>query len=49
MDLFRPTKVATKVASLFVLIDENFRFTWVYFLVHKNNSFNSFKSFTKKV
>ncbi|KAG8645564.1 hypothetical protein MANES_10G076205v8 [Manihot esculenta] len=40
MDLFGPTRVA---------IDDYSRYTWVVFLAHKDDCFDAFKSFTKKV
>ena len=51
MDLFRPTRVAGLggMYYAFVLIDDYSRFTQVCFLARKNNAFNAFKSFTKRV
>ena len=51
MDLFGPTK--TKILSrnyfVFVLVDDFSRFTWVFFLEHKNKVFSYFHFFRKRV
>ena len=51
MDLFGPTRVASfsGMHYAYVLVDDYFRFTWVYFLVHKNDAFKTLKNFTKRV
>lgn len=51
MDLFGPTKHASLSGKRygFVIIDDYSRFTWVIFLKHKDEAFESFKTFFKKV
>ena len=51
MDLFGLTKnlsLGGKRYS-FVIVDDFSRFTWVFFLSHKNESFRVFEVFCKKV
>ena len=51
MDLFGPTRVASLdgMNYAYVLIDDYSRYTWVYFLSHKNDAFKAFKIFSKRV
>ena len=51
MDLFGPTRVASLGGMHygFVIVDDYSRYTWVVFLAHKDDCFDAFKSFTKKV
>ena len=51
MDLFGPTKTKSLNGSryAFVLVDDFFRFTWVFFLEHKDQTFSHFKIFRKRV
>ena len=44
MDLFGPTIVASLGGThyVLVLVDDYSRFTWVYFLAHKNDAFKAF-------
>ena len=50
IDLFGPTK--TKILSgnqfFFVLVDDFSRFTWVFFLEHKDEAFPHFLVFRKR-
>ena len=51
MDLFRPIRV-TSLGGMhyaYVLVDDYSRYTWVYFLAHKNDAFKAFKKFSKRV
>ena len=50
MDLFGLTRVASlsEMYYAYVLVDDYSRFTWVYFLAHKNDAFKAFKNFAKK-
>ena len=45
MDLFGPTRSASLSGKKYgyVLVDNFFRFTWVFFLTHKNETFNEFQ------
>ena len=50
MDLFgltRSTSLSGKKYG-YVLVDDFFRFTWVFFLTHKNEAFNEFHIFFQK-
>ena len=51
MDLFGPTRVASLCGMhyAYILIDDYPRFTWVYFLAHKNDAFKAFENFAKRV
>ena len=51
MDLFGPTRVSSLVGMhyAYVLVDDYFRYTWVYFLAYKNDVFKAFKNFAKRV
>ena len=51
MNLFSPTRV-TSLSGMhyaYVLVDDFSRYTWVYFLAHKNDAFKAFENFTKRV
>ena len=51
LDLFGPTQVASIGGMLygFVIVDDYSRFTWVFFLTHKNEACDIFKAFCKRV
>ena len=51
MDLFGPTRVVSLggMHYAYVLVDNYSRYTWVYFLAHKNDTFEAFKKFAKRV
>ena len=51
MDLFGPTRVASLggMHYAYVLVDDYSRYTWVCFLAHKNDAFDAFKTFAKRV
>ena len=51
MDLFGPTqtKSLSENRFAFVLVDDFSRFTWVFFLEHKNQAFSHFQAFKKRV
>ena len=51
MDLFGPIRVASLggMYNAYVLVDDYSRFTWMCFLVHKNDTFKAFKIFSKRV
>ena len=51
MDLFGPTRVASLggMHYAYVLVNDYSRYTWVYFLAHKNDAFKAFENFTKRV
>ena len=51
MDLFGPTKTKSLNGNryVFVLVDDFSRFTWVFFLEHKDQTFSHFKIFRKRV
>ena len=51
IDLFGPSRVASLNGSryAFVLVDDYSRFTWVIFLKHKNDAFNEFSIFCKRI
>ena len=44
MDLFGPTRSASLNGKKYeyVLVDNFSKFTWVFFLTHKNETFNEF-------
>ena len=50
MDLFGPTRSESLSGKkyIYVLVDDFSRFTWVFFLSHKNEVFNEFQVFFKK-
>ena len=51
LDLFGPTHVASlnKSRYVFVIVDDYSRFSWVIFLKNKNDTFNEFSSFCKRI
>ena len=51
MDLFGPTKTKNLNGKhfIFVLFDDFLRFTWVFFLEHKDEAFSRFHVFRKRV
>ncbi|CAN1342175.1 Retrovirus-related Pol polyprotein from transposon TNT 1-94 [Linum perenne] len=51
IDLFGPTNISSLGGKnyAFVLVDDFSRFTWVFFLAKKNESFQTFKSFVLKI
>ena len=51
MNLFGPTRVASLggMHYAYVLVDDYSRYTWVYFLAHKNDAFKAFENFTKRI
>ena len=51
MDLFGPTRSASLSGKKYgyVLVDDFSRFIWVFFLTHKNKTFNEFHLFFKKM
>ena len=51
MDLFGPSNTLSLggKAYCFVIVDDYSRFTWVFFLSHKNEAFHMFASYSKKV
>ena len=51
MDLFRPTQYTSIGENKcgFVIVDDYTRYTWVFFLVDKNDVFATFKSFVKGI
>ena len=51
MDLFGSTRVAnlSGMHYVYVLVDDCSRYTWVWFLAHKNDAFKTFKNFAKRV
>ena len=51
MDLFGPNRVASLGGKYFclVIVDDYSRYTWVFFLSQKNDTFDTFRTFTKKV
>ena len=51
IDLFGPSRILSLGGKKydFVLVDEFSRFTWVIFLANKNDVFNEFQKFCKKV
>ena len=50
-DTFEPTKIANLGGKKYglVIVDNFSRFTWVIFLVHKDEAYEAFKVFSKKV
>ena len=50
MDLFGPAKIKSLNENRFVsiLVDDFSRFTWVFFLEHKDQAFSYFNVFRKK-
>ena len=51
LDLFRPTRTASLGGKKYglVIMDDFSRFTWVIFLVHKDEACEAFKTFSKRV
>ena len=51
LDLFGPSQVTSMggMSYCFVIVDDYSRFTWVYFLAHKHDTFDIFKYFCKRV
>ena len=51
MDLFGPSKIMSLGGKfyVFVIVDDFSRFTWVFFLSHKNETISILRSFSKKV
>ena len=51
MDLFGPTRSMSLSGKKYgyVLVDDFFRHTWVFFLSHKNEAFSEFQVFYKKI
>ena len=51
MDLFRPTRTVSLGGMKYALmiVDNFFRFTWVLFIAHKDETFKVFKKFYKRV
>ena len=51
MDLFGPTRIASLggMHYAYILVDDYSRYTWVYFLAHKNDAFKAFESFLNRV
>ena len=51
MDLFGPSKYASLSGKYyaFVIVDDYSRYTWVLFLANKDDAFDAFKIFCKKV
>ncbi|CAN1316600.1 Retrovirus-related Pol polyprotein from transposon TNT 1-94 [Linum perenne] len=51
IDLFGPTNISSLGGKnyAFVLVDDFSRFTWVFFLAKKNESFQTFKNFVLKI
>ena len=51
MDLFRPTRTSSLGEKRYglVMVDDFSRFTWIFFLAHKDESFSAFIKFYWKV
>ena len=51
MNLFGPikTKSLSENRFVFILVDDFSRFTWVFFLEHKDQAFSHFQVFRKRV
>ena len=51
MDLFGPTKIKRLRGNcfVFILVDDFSRFTWIFFLEHKDEAFSHFHIFRKRV
>ena len=51
MDLIGPSRHVSLGGKLYtlVIVDDFSRFTWVYFLAHKNDTFNEFAKWCRKV
>ena len=51
IDLFKPTRITSLGSKKYglVIIDDNSRFTWVLFLIHKFDTFSTFIKYFKKV
>ena len=50
LDLFRPTKTTSLGGRKYglVIVDDYSRFTWIIFLIHKDEACETFKSFSKR-
>ena len=51
LDLFGPTRIANLGGKKYglVIVDNFSRYTWVIFLIHKDEAFEAFKIFSKRV
>ena len=51
MDLFGPTRTASLdgMKYILVIVDDFSRFTWILFIAQKDETFNVFKKFYKRV
>ena len=51
MDLFGPTRSVSLSGKKYgyILVDDFSRFIWIFFLIHKNEAFNEFQIFFKKM
>ena len=51
MDLFGPTKTQSLGGKRYglVIVDDFSRYTWVLFLTHKDETFNVFEKFCKRI
>ena len=51
IDLFGPSRICSLSGKkyAFVIVDDFTRFTWVFFLTHKNDAFDEFSCFSRKV
>ena len=51
MNLFDPTKIKSLNGNrfAFILVDDFSRFTWIFFLEHKDQAFSQFHVFRKRV
>ena len=51
MDLFGLSSTLSlgEKAYYFVIVDDYSRFTWIFFLAHKNKTFHTFASYSKRV
>ena len=51
MDLFRPSRTTSLGGKsyAFVIVDDFSRYTWVFFLAHKNDVFHEFSKLCRKI
>ena len=51
MDLFGPTQVQSINHNryVFVIVDDFSRYTWIFFLKNKSDTFDNFKVFVKRI
>ena len=51
MDLFGPTRTLSLNGKIFdlVIVDDYFRFSWVFFIFYKSETFNKFLLFFRRV